>query len=166
MNPLLHQFLRETRDLPDEIARQLRQLEDARDDTELLAGLIGLLHTLKQNSVRIEFGALARSVQTAVAASPAARPDVGAASLSALDQTLMLDLLTTQRRLMDLPFHPGHWAGRLASVCITLHNLYLHRDPGAAQAELAQAIEAAQTSRSFAPLAVLLDQQLTAQPPP
>ncbi len=77
----------------------------------------------------------------------------------------MLDLLATQRRLMDLPFHSAHWAGRLASVCITLHNLYLHRDPDAAQVALAQAIEAAQTSLSFAPLAILLDQQLTLPPP-
>ncbi|MEO0003043.1 MAG: hypothetical protein RLZZ22_735 [Pseudomonadota bacterium] len=65
MNPLLEQFLSEARDLLQEIAHKLLQLEDAPADAELLGGLFRRVHTLKGNSGLFEFGPLTRVVHAA-----------------------------------------------------------------------------------------------------
>jgi two-component system chemotaxis sensor kinase CheA len=50
MNPLLEQFLSESRDLLENTGKNLMQLEDAPDDQGIINELFRSVHTLKGNS--------------------------------------------------------------------------------------------------------------------
>ena len=60
MNPLLEQFLSESREFLQGIAEKLMQLEDTPDDSHLLVELFRLVHTLKGNSGLFEFPEMTR----------------------------------------------------------------------------------------------------------
>ena len=55
MDPLLEQFLIESKDLLQEISERFLQLEDSPDDEELINELFRLVHTLKGNSGLFKF---------------------------------------------------------------------------------------------------------------
>lgn len=92
---------------------------------------------------------------------PAVVPTVPASvqhdPLSAPDQAALVQIVATQRHLMDLPVAPELWAGRLDSIGTTLNHLYQHLDGGAWLPQLQQAIAAANDARNMAPLAAFVD---------
>lgn len=105
--------------------------------------------------------------QTLLTAAPASPPPPLPALTSSLlpeDEAIWGDMLQTQRRLMDLPVPAAQWPGRLAAIVNTLMNLYRARYGDAALPLLTHAGNDAQSSRSFAPLIALLEQDLSAVP--
>ncbi|SEP79388.1 two-component system, chemotaxis family, sensor kinase CheA [Ectothiorhodospira magna] len=60
MNPLLDQFISESRDAIQAIGERLLQLENAPDDLELMDELFRLVHTLKGNSGLFDFPEMTR----------------------------------------------------------------------------------------------------------
>ncbi|MEO0003044.1 MAG: hypothetical protein RLZZ22_736 [Pseudomonadota bacterium] len=83
---------------------------------------------------------------------------------SAPDDVLR-DLLATQRRLMDLPVRPELWLGRLASLHVTLRNLFGSQNEQAQWRALDLAVAAAEAAHSLTPLAALLDAYLSGGDP-
>ena len=73
------------------------------------------------------------------------------------DEAMWSQMLSTQRRLLDLPCQPSQWAGRLSALHNTLGNLFHSKGETALLTQLEDAIDAAQEARSFAPLARFLD---------
>ncbi len=65
MNPLLEQFLSESKDFLQGIGEKLMQLEDAPNDSELMDALFRLVHTFKGNSGLFEFPELTRVLHAA-----------------------------------------------------------------------------------------------------
>ena len=65
MNPLLDQFLGESRDAIQSIGEKLMQLETAPDDQALMDELFRLVHTLKGNSGLFELPELIRVLHAA-----------------------------------------------------------------------------------------------------
>lgn len=65
MNPLLEQFLSETRDCLQGIGEKLMQLEQATDDADLMIELFRLVHTLKGNSGLFDFPEMTRVLHAA-----------------------------------------------------------------------------------------------------
>ncbi|MGL4604895.1 MAG: chemotaxis protein CheW [Iodobacter sp.] len=106
--------------------------------------------------------------QTFLTAAPASPPPpllpALTSSLLPEDEAIWGDMLQTQRRLMDLPVPAAQWPGRLAAIVNTLTNLYRARYGDAALPLLSTAGNHAQSSRSFAPLIALLEQDLSAVP--
>jgi two-component system chemotaxis sensor kinase CheA len=60
MNPLLNQFLSESRDFSEDIGAKLMQLENAPDDQTIIDELFRLVHTLKGNSGLFTFPEMTR----------------------------------------------------------------------------------------------------------
>jgi two-component system chemotaxis sensor kinase CheA len=93
------------------------------------------------------------------AAAPVLQPHVqpDALPLDSANQAMCRLMLTTQRRLLDLPVQPEQWVGRLAALYNTLGNLYRALGDAQSLVQLDEAMDACRSSQSFTPLADLLD---------
>jgi two-component system chemotaxis sensor kinase CheA len=65
MNPLLRQFILESRELLQSIAEKLMALETSPDDSELMTELFRMVHTMKGNSGLFEFAEIIETLHAA-----------------------------------------------------------------------------------------------------
>ncbi|TVQ74683.1 MAG: chemotaxis protein CheA, partial [Chromatiaceae bacterium] len=88
MNPLLDQFISESRDAIQSIGERLMQLENTPDDHELMDELFRLVHTLKGNSGLFDFPEMSRVLHGAEDLMDAVRTGQIGYSQSLADQLL------------------------------------------------------------------------------
>jgi two-component system chemotaxis sensor kinase CheA len=77
--------------------------------------------------------------------------------LDAAGQAMFRQILSTQRRLLDLPTPASQWEGRLTAMDNTLTGLFKAKADHRGLARLMMAVEAARSDKSFVPLAFFLD---------
>ncbi|MCG5500454.1 Hpt domain-containing protein, partial [Ectothiorhodospira lacustris] len=99
MNPLLDQFISESRDAIQSIGERLLQLENAPTDHELMDELFRLVHTLKGNSGLFDFPELTRVLHGAEDLMDAVRDGRISYSQSLADQ--LLDAMDFVSALLD-----------------------------------------------------------------
>ena len=136
--------------------RFIRQLALAGAEVPVLSALVKALATGEVPSLDIA-DAAAESLQDAVPpAAPA--PRVKSAGASGLGRnTLAVQIVTTQRQLLDLPVPPDQWDGRLLAIGNTLRSLLAVQGGSEAVAALEAVLSTCAEERSFLSLAFHLE---------
>jgi two-component system chemotaxis sensor kinase CheA len=144
MNPILEQFLSESRDFLEGIAARLMQLESAPDDAALMSDLFRLVHTLKGNTGLFDFPEMARVLHAAEDLMTLVR-DGGAPFTQALADCL-LDAMDFVSMLLDDiersgAIGPGHGAASM-ELAAALRRMMPQEAPGADEGAVESAEDA------------------------